>query len=79
MIATGASFRDYPRWIGTARLAGAQMPGPYGQKVSKQITEAMAMRETEITTKLLSAAESFCLKQDGRGESLANTAAGMVL
>jgi hypothetical protein len=79
IIATGDSFKDFPRWIASARMAGAQMPGPYGEKVSKQLTEAIAMRETQITTNLLSVADSFCFKQDGRGESLANTAAGMVL
>ena len=79
IIATGDSFKDFPRWIASARMAGAEMPGPYGERVSKQLTEAMAMRETQITTNLSYTADSFCLKQDGRGESLANTAAGVVL
>ena len=68
LVESGGSFTQFPKWLATARLTGADVPGgAEGRKVSKQLCQVMAERETHVTTKLLDSCARAGLAQDARG------------
>ena len=67
LIQTGGSFHSFADWLKTAQLAGADVPsGGMGRKASAQLTEVMAERERNVTSKLLLNASVVGLLQDAR-------------
>ena len=71
LIKTGSSFLSFQDWLKTAHLAGADVPtGAFGREVSKQLTQAMALHELEVTQKLLEAASIAGAIQDAREDKV---------
>ena len=71
LIKTGSSFLSFKDWLKTAQLSGADVPtGAFGNKVSAQLTEVMAMQELAVTQKLFEAASVAAVIQDARDDKV---------
>ena len=67
LVQVGGSFRDFAKWCTGARYAGAAgLESAVGRRVPKQIAEAMAEREQDITDKFAGASTSSGIAVDGR-------------
>ncbi|CAE7734988.1 unnamed protein product [Symbiodinium sp. CCMP2592] len=73
LLKRGGSFESFSDFCKTAKLSGAALGhGSIGPQVSRQLTSTMASREGEATARLLAAATTGGIVQDGLGSHLSS-------